>query len=442
MSGPRVLFGLLARPVMLWTLFPLFWALMIPVIIAGDAGVSPDVMRGAALHLGILVPAVIGFAVAIARLEFQLAPMAWTLPDARRGLLLGTLIVALPIAMVSTLLSAHLAPTGTAAAAGAAAFALAMLSFTMAATAIDSGLPRALRGAALLLLATAAVRPDVLAPLTIQASWSLAVAGSGAAALLLAVQFSRAAARRRHFRWSAFAPASHAHIYWAQRHASGRRWTHSLATERLGPWLRAAAYEGSGGRRLTLPYQYLLMALMAVLAGHLMNFPFQTLILAGIFLVQGRLRLTSAPRYPLSRTRRADLATAGAVVEGVGFAALLVGVLLAVLAAGVPVPAWFAEETNSSVGWPVTIAMAFAWAPVAQWGLVAWPGTPRQGGFDSRRIVLLMAYMLPALVTARAVAGLDPATLAAVATAFALVGYGVFWMAARRHFARADLLNV
>jgi hypothetical protein len=441
MSGPRVLFPLLARPVMLWTLFPLFWAVTIPFILVGEAGFSPDVMRGVILHLGILVPAVFGFAVAIARLEFQLAPGSWTLPGARRGLLTDALAVAMPIAAGSALLNGYLAAAGSVASAGAAAFALAMLSFATAGSAIDNGMPRALRWSALLLLAAAAVRPDALSALTAHAPWPLAIAGSGAAALLFAAHFSRTAARRRHSRWSAIAPGIRTGLYWANRHSARSRWSRNLATDRLGPWLRAAAYEGAGGRRVPLSLQFLIMAALAVLAGYLIASPFQTVLLAGIFLVQGRVRLTSPSRYPLSRARRADIAAAGAALEAAAFMALVVGVTLAVRSSGVPMIAWFADDMTSRFGWPAAIAAAFVWAPVAQWGLVVWPGYAGQHGFDGRRLVLLLLYVVPAFITALLLDGMSVPLLAALAAAWGVAGYGVFWVGARRHFARADLVR-
>jgi hypothetical protein len=441
MSGPGVLFRLLVRPVMLWTLFPLFWALAIPFIMVGEAGFSPDVLRGVALHLAILVPAVFGFAVAIARLEFQLAPQSWTLPGARRGLLAGALAVAVPIAAVSALVNAYVAAEGSVAAAGTVAFALALLSHATAGTAIDSGVPRVLRWSAFLLLAVAAVRPASLLLLTAAAPWTLAVAAGGVAALLLAVQQSRAAARRRLSRWSAIAPGIRTGMYWANRHAARGRRPRNLATDRVAPWVRAAAYEGAGGRRVSLLSQFLIMAGLAVLAGHLIASPFQTVLLAGIFLVQGRVRLTSPARYPLSRARQADIATAGAAIEAAVFMALVAGITLAVRSSGLPMIAWFADDVTSRFGWAAAIAAAFVWAPVAQWGLVVWPGYPGQHGFDSRRLVLLLIYIVPAFLTALLLDGMNIALLAVLATAWGVAGYGVFWIAARRHFARADLIR-
>jgi hypothetical protein len=324
---------------------------------------------------------------------------------------------------------------------GAAAFGVSLFCFAVASDILDTGLQPPLRWAGLAVLAVAVVRPGLLSALVASAPWFVTAAATCGAAIMLAAPFSRTAARRRHVRWSAAAPDIRTDLYWRARHSHRARWAGSLSTDNLIPWLRAAAYEGAAGRRIPLAAQYALMACIAVLAGHLVDHPGQTLIVSGVLLMQGRLRLGSALSYPLSRTQRADLATAGALVEAAGLVALLSLMLLVVRVAALPVPAWFADDGGSAAfGWLPALAMTFAWAPVVQWGTVSWPGTPGSG-IDLRRFLLLLAYVVPAGISARAVAGLNPAVAVAVAVALAAGGYTAFWLAARRHLARADLLH-
>jgi hypothetical protein len=438
MSGPGTLLRLLARRHMLWTLFPLFWAVAVPLMVVGGADASSTQLW----HVMVLVPAVLGAAVAFARLELQHTTLSWPLPGVRNGLVAGTLAVAVPLAAGCALLAAWTAPAGAGTVYFAAAFGVSLFCFAFASGIPDTGIQPSLRWTGLGVLAVAAVRPGLLSALVAAAPWLVTAAAACGAAIMLAVPFSRQAARRRHFRWSAAAPDIRTDLYWRARPSQGARWAGSLSTDNLIPWLRAAAYEGAAGRRVPLAAQYLLMAFIAVLAGHLVGHAGQTMIVSGILLVQGRLRLGSGLSYPLSRTQRADLATAGALVEAAVFVALLSLMLMVVRVAAVSVPAWFADDGGSAAfGWLPALAMTFAWAPVAQWGPVIWPGPPGSG-VDVRRVFLLLAYAVPAVISARAIGGLDSAAIAGLAAVLAAAGYTVFWLAARRHLARADLLHL
>jgi hypothetical protein len=446
MSGVLALPRLLARPVVLWTLFPLFWAVAIPLMNAFDAGASPGALwagsapeaaRGPVWQFIVLIPAVIGFSMAIVRLELQHALISWTLPDLSRRLLAGTLAIAAPLAAAAAFLAARNAPAGGETLHGAAAFALALLWFALAATAWDYAFPRGARWVALLLVVLAALRPSIMLAVAEAGGWAVAAAAIAAAALLFALQFSRGLARRRYFRWSP-AATGRADLYWAERASSPRRWTGALTDDGLASWLRAAAFSQS---RMPLAVRYLMMGMVAAIAAYLVNNAAMILIMGGTFFGQPGLRLPPGLRYPLSRERRADLSTAGVFIDAALFTVVVTASLLTLRWFNMPVPAWLADET-SRVGWGAAIAMTLAWAPLVQWSHVIWPATPaRHGAFDWRRLLLMLAYVVPALVSTHLVTGLDPLPLAALTTTMVSVGYGVFWMAARRHFARADLLN-
>jgi hypothetical protein len=259
MSGAYALGRLLWRPLALWALFPLFWAVAVPLLVLGEGGspvsalwrgVGTEAVRTAAWHMAVLVPAVFGLAVSVARLELQYATFSWVLPDVRQRLGVGTVLAALVAAVAVALLVARNAPGAIAVGASLwSAIAVALLCFAALSTAVDAAFPRLVRWVAFVAVAVAAVRPGAVRQLAESGPWLTGLFALGCAALLVAVQFSERSARSRYFRWSAMGPAGPGRrtLYWAtRRSALSRPWVHSLATSRLGPWLHAAAYEGSG----------------------------------------------------------------------------------------------------------------------------------------------------------------------------------------------------
>jgi hypothetical protein len=449
MASGGALLRLLARPVVLWTLFPLGWAIVIPLAIAAEAGGSPSelwtgtlspAVRTAAWQLCVLVPAVIGFAVSFARLEVQHAPLSWTLPGVRRGLLMGTLVIGLPVAAVAALIVARTAAPGTTLIAAATAFALALFWYVAAGSALDVALPRLLRWLGLLVIFIAAVRPVLLADAAAAAPVALAAVAVVMSLCVLAVQFSHAAARRRHFRWSSFAPHRRA-LYWGRRSPSTLHWAGDLATDRMLPWLRAMAYESSSRGGRTLPTVYVVMAGVTALSAHITGHTSQVVVLGGIFLIQSRLGLSPGLHYPLSRRQRADLLTVAALGEAVVFTLLVIALFGLIKAAGVPVPAFFVDDTTRTAGWWPAMGLMFAWAPLAQWALVARGHVGPASEIDARRFLFYLAYVIPAVISARLLDGRDVGVATACVTAIAVTGYALFWILARRHYARADLVR-
>jgi hypothetical protein len=450
MSGAYALGRLLWRPMALWTLFPLFWAVVVPLLVLGEGGspvnalwrgVGTDAVRTAAWHMAVLVPAAFGLAVSIARLELQYATFAWMLPGVRQRLRAGTVLAALVAAGAVALLVARTAPGHVAVGASLwSAFAVAILCFAALSTAMDAAFPWLVRWTAFVAVAAAAVRPDVVRKLAESGPWLTGFFALGCAALLVAVQFSERSARSRYFRWSAMGPTGPGRriLYWATRRpAPPRRWSHSLATSRLAPWLRAAAYEGAGRGA---PMRGVLMPAVVVLWAHLAGNPVMAAILAGIFLVQGGLGLRSTLPYPLSRARQAEIAAAGSVVEAAAFVLLMSAAALAVHLLRVPVLPWFADEFTAVAGWPVIIGLTFAWAPIAQWAAVRWPANSRNNqDVDVRAFLPMLPYALAVAVSARILLVHDPAVTAGVIMGLAVVVRLAWWAAVRRHFATVDL---
>jgi hypothetical protein len=449
-SGAYALGRLLWRPLALWTLFPLFWAVAVPLLVLGDGGspvsalwrgVGTEAVRTAAWHMAVLVPAAFGLAVSIARLELQYATFAWMLPGVRQRLRVGTVLAALVAAVAVALLVARNAPGAIAVGASLwSAIAVALLCFAALSTAMDAAFPRLLRWAAFVAVAVAAVRPDAVRQLAESWPWLTGLFALGCAAMLVAVQFSERSARSRYFRWSAMGPTGPGRrtLYWATRRSvRSRPWVHSLATSRLGPWLRAAAYEGSGRGALV---RVVLMPAVAVLWAHLAGNPVMAAILAGIFLVQGGMGLRSTLPYPLSRARRAELAAAGAVIEAAAFVLVMSAAALAVHLLQVPVLPWFADETAARAGWPAVIGLTFAWAPVAQWAAVRWPANSRNyQDVNVRAFLPMLPYALAVAVSARVLPVHDPTVTVGVIMGLVVVVRLAWWAAVRRHFATVDL---
>jgi hypothetical protein len=318
------------------------------------------------------------------------------------------------------------------------AFAASIFWFSAAGMAFDVVFPRAARWLVILMFLAAAVQPGEVARLA--EHWPVMTASVAvvASALILRFQFSAGAGRIRPFRWSSMAPWQR-RLYWAERQQTSAEWRTPLATERFRPWLRAAAYESSAGRSVAL--QLLVAGVVAVLVGYLMNDPSLTLIVAGIFLLQGRMRLVSTLTYPLSRVRRADLAVLGSLIAVTILVLVMSALAAALVTAGVPVLGWFADEVPRA-GWPAVLGMAFAWAPIAQWANIRWPeGRQNLQTQMLSRAGMLLPYLLASVTSARLVTGRGWMEIALAVTLVSIPVWLGYWAAVRRHYARADLVH-
>lgn len=451
MTVVRALPRLLWRPAILWMLFPLFWAIAWPVLTlaeggtpvgwllgsAGDgsgAAAAADGLRTARWHLTLLVPAAIGLTVTVVRLELQHAAFSWMLPGLRRDLLAGTLLIAVPLGAVM----AWVVTGGGGAAVsatGAAAFGVAILSFTLVAAGLDAAIARTLRWTALLALILAAVQPATFARM-VEAHPVIGLAASLVwVTALLYLQFSKPAARTRPFRWSAVATGATT-LYWAGRSGVDRDWKRSLATARIGPWLRAAEYEGSRGRSLSFPASSAVAAAFAAILAHTMSAPGMILVFAGVFLWIGRLQLTSTLPYPLSRARRARLAALGMFIEATLLIALIALALFILRAIDLPLLPWAEDPTREL--WAPAVAMAWACSPIALWVNLRRPDYQTSGP-KALDFIPWMIYALVGSFAIRQAADLEPLALAALTTAIAVPLHLLLWGLVHRHYTTADL---
>jgi len=378
---------------------------------------------------GVLPAVALGAFVAAMRLELQHRPMTWTLPDLRRKLLQGTLILAFVAAGLVTL---GAGPDGAASVAPSL-FILAVLWFLLPGLALDAGIPRVARWAAGLAMLALLIRPSLVTDLANLPPLPTAVLGISLTILVLYLQFSARIARARLSRWSALAPWARS-LYWAERRDRASEWSRSVTTESMGPWLRAAAWEGAAGR----PWRLLAASSVWPLVAHLLANP--AFLVAGIAMASARGAFLLKPwsLQPVSRSLRAKVTLWGARAE-----LALVGLVAAVLMTGLAIvripPLPIALEAPSEP-WPLFLGTALAWAPVAQWAPVRWGRMTGGSRPTLASWATVVIFLLVTIVSALPLGRVDPLLQAACVCAVAVAAQIVFGVAVRRHYARADLL--
>jgi hypothetical protein len=433
MTGLGTLARLVWRPAALLVLLLATWAAALPMLILWEEG-----RLDRAPWLGVvLVPALLGLALSWLRLELQHTFLSTVLPGLRRRLLAGTLLLAILVAGAAGVVVGPAPWPATLATAAVALFWFAAGSMVQ-----DVAFPRALRWPLILAFIPAAFRPAGLQDLIHAWPWAVTALSVPAAVGLMVATFSRRAARARPFLWSPLAPGNRTQ-YWAGRTGRAgrtRAWRESLATERLGPWLRAAMHESSGGR-FSFQTFVLLNAFMGVVWGQLMGMTGFFIIMAGLYLSFGRAQLTSGLFHPLGRADRARLAVAGAGVEAAALAAAGAMLVLVVLAAGVPTLPWFTGEGRET-GWALVIAVSWAWAPVAQWPAIRWPASGQAERPLGQWFGWWALFVVAATASALLLAGRPPLLAAGAIIAVAGLTQSAFVLAVRRHYASGDLLAV
>lgn len=381
-----------------------------------------------------IVAATLGFGVTAAQLQLLHAPFSWGLPDLRRQLRAGTLVVGLTVSVPPALVPG-LPPAGA-----LTAFALTLFVFVLCGAAAEVGGRSTLGLLALLFVFGFGLRPGLELMAEIAARWPLevgtiALVGSG---LLLASQFSARTARARYDHWSLFRGRVDA-TYWKGRRGRARRWTGSLATSRLVPWLRAASWEGSwgsGGQGLWL--HFLGGGVAFGLMAHAMNNPF-TVYVVGFMFAFTAFELRAALPHPISRPLRARVVAWGGTLQLVLIGGAMAATIVGAGALGVPV---FRDEPLNGLAMGPALAMALALGPLAQWPSIQW-GHHQAGGPDPRglaRIAVAVGYGAVAWLATVAVSVAEPLVGAVVIAGTALLAQVLFHLAVRRHYARADLI--
>lgn len=383
-----------------------------------------------------------------ARLALERITLGWMLPALRTKLRLATRLLSAAAATAFAGMGLWLLSHPEA----VAAFALAFFAFNAAGALQDDGIPAALRRIGwlpLLLIVMSPLIPrdfllvSVGAALTPTGLLVSAIALAAVGMVLERAQFSETAARRR-LRLAPQDPSRRPPTLFGGSAAVDRAWTTPLAGGDARTWLRAAAFEQSQGAR----YWPLLLGQVAVvvIVPYMMRSPDMMVILVGMSSSSGSLLLGSSLRYPLSRRERAILTIAGSTVRIVTFFALLAG-LLALLHLLSDVMPIIVDATSRST-WPMAAALAFALAPIAQWGEVDGRSITtrfRRAPLSPRDWVTPVVYMITALVLTALIVrgplpngGIEGLLVVAGIGAVVWAGYfvAVFW-----HFARRDLVT-
>ena len=443
MSMPYALLRLTRRPMTLLVL-PAMALAFVMAFDQGDASIG-DIWRGdsswpvrdALWHLVAVGPMIPGFIAAIYRLEMQHTTLAVALPGLRRGMIAGTLAIALPVAATLALLMGRIAPVSAA----IAAFALGLCSFLLPGAAIDVALPRPVRwlaGIAMIggLLSSGDAGVDYsaegwLEPMAAAHPVLTSLLALGCAAGLLWLQIS-----------PGLAPSRAQSSFWARQRRSWLGWHTSLTTERLSPWLRAAIYESSGFAR-----GHRALPVIGVLLATVVGKPSWLWMFAGLGFTMRGLQLSTNLPYPLTRTRRAEVAYAGTLVDAAlfwvvaGIVLLMIGLLPL---AALRLPLFAPDEASTFNSWPIGLGLAFALAPIAQWPVILWSVGLRRT-HPIGRIVYVVAYMIACALAARALsspgfAGSPRDTAIGIAV-LAIAVQAVHWLAMRAYFTTHDLVQ-
>ena len=361
----------------------------------------------------------------------------------------GMLAVGLPVAAMLALLMGRIAPLSAA----IAALALAMFWFLVPGVSIDAALPLPARLlAGIVIVGGWASSGDVgvdysaegwLGPLAEARPILTSLVALGCAAALLWLQASPTLARRRPFLWSRLAPSRAQSLYWVQQRHSRRAWRTGLATGRRGPWLRAAVYESAG-----FAHGYMSPPAIGALVVIWLEMPAWLWLFAGLGFTQRGLQLSTKLLYPLSRIRRAELAWMGTLIDAAVFCAvagivLLMTALLPLADLRLPL---VAPEANAFNSWPISVGLAFALAPIAQWAVIRWSALEnRRAARLGARFVYLMGYVIACALADGAISGTrlagSPRDTALGVVALAIVVQTVHWFALRSYFTTRDLVR-
>jgi hypothetical protein len=449
--SPYPLLRLMWRPATLLLLFPLFWAIAWPLASAADAGANPlaalrtgighsDAQR-AIWEMGLLLGAAVALFTNLPRLEVQHSATAWSWPGLHGGLATGNLMVGAAVATLVATLLARVAPAPLAIAGGAGS----LLAFSLVTLVVDSTAPSAIRWLIIGTAAAVAIRGEAVFAVASAAPWTAAAVSVAVAVLAQRSVFSPASARRRPFIFTGAAgtPSRSALADFWSRRGSDRAWWGDLATDRVGPWLRAAEYESFGALRRGYPGQYALMALVVSVLS-LLALDSSILVFVGIILSSSGLQLRRTLFHPIGRDELARIAIAGAMIDAVAICGLSA---LVYLALAQPLAALFPQPDGAR--WFTTLALAFAWAPVAQWsivrgGMLQYNRAPAEGWprrmleqFGSFLIFVLLVSV--SRIALQRTVGDDPLTLTSGVITITVVVQALHWVTLKHHYRRADL---
>jgi hypothetical protein len=449
MVSPMVLLRLTWRPLTLLQVAGLvvFYIVLSPVRPLGEAlqavwyGTATPHERLALWHALIVIPGMAGLTLGYYRLELQHTMMSWPLPALRRGLVTGAASVAMPLALIGSLLMLRNADASLA----IAAFAVALSTFALGWFLYDVAVPWPPRAIAVFILLSAALSP---AWLVVRAETRPLLATALALAmlpLLMSATLSVPLARRRVLLARYFDPSA-PFPFTISGVTRVDEWTSSLATQKLMPWIRAAIHESK--RRY--PRDYIVNALIVVLLARVTGITIIPVIALCTGMMAHGTRLHEL-WYPLSRAKRASVAYGSMLVEAVTYAAAFA--LMLALSYALPLPTLTIFNVAPAAAtprlWVFTIGAAAALSPIAQWARLHWSETPRKRYSSWRQWAMFWRFIIFFVATSMwiAIVG-DSGGTDADARQFLLMTAGlaagmqlVSWYRVRQHYLHADLVK-
>jgi hypothetical protein len=431
---------LLWRPAILVALFPLGLAVGLALWDLPNAtlfGLEDDAARDTLWRFATLVPAMCGLLLSVVTRELQHTFFAWTLPDLTRRLRLGKVVAATVIAAAIAAASLPFSAPGVT----IAAFGWSWLSFAAGGVVFDPVISKIeSRGIGLIIVALA------LRPLHVQQVIELQPYGFGlfavvGGALLITREFGGVLTRKRPFTFtSAITSTAATKQYWTRQPLRDVEWSTNLAEGGLMNWLRAAHLEGYGGGKGGFVTMKLGQLAITVITGLVAGATNMVVFFPWIFM-EGRRQLLTALPYPVSRSQRAQLFLLSSLVDSLVAAALGLAGMGIMIAAG---HQFVGDGTETRPLGLLTMMLSFAaWAPLMHWTNIHGPFdktmTPKAG---IKRFAIMMAYVSLAMSPGLLLRDFVPPGIGAWAGlfGFAVITHILYWVALRRHFARADLV--
>lgn len=443
---PSAFWQLLLRPINLFALFILFWAVIGPALVIDSAlgnRVLDDLRTGApstamlhyALILGITLPAAFGFIAATASLELQFTRMSWTLPAVPRRLTTGMVAFGLPAVAIVAWLTARASTPAL----GLTAFALGSFWFCALLPIPDAAASPAMKWLLAGALIAGLLRPELYVAMVIAHPITTAVAATLVGIALLRHHTSPRVRRRRMDVASSFQSGTvRTRLFWQHFAGAERSWTRPMAGAAPLAWVNAALFEMMGAVR---------NGWGGLVAGYAIIGAIAYVVSPGVLLVMGfnlaftGIQLRGGLLYPLSREQRGCALFIGNFLDVV----LLVAVagtsagMLAVLDA----PRVHDAASAAPYELAMVVALLFAVAPIAQWARVRKPLAPDAKQQLGRHVLFpivawaVTVFVMMRLLDATAASPAGPFTFIAI---LVVAVQSLHYLGIRRVYATRDLV--
>ncbi|MES2178373.1 MAG: hypothetical protein V4550_10995 [Gemmatimonadota bacterium] len=409
-----------------------------PLVASWRAGVSSPEVLVAVWRETLMIPLGVGIAIGIATGMLRSRPFAWTLPSLDRRLLGGALPVM--VLLAAAIAFAHSPVIGLVPSLAAAGVSL--LAYAVGATLVSPEFGKVARTVIAGGVLAMVLRPQALVDLASRAPLEVALACSGAAALLMVRGATATVAREYHrVGGEALQHGLAARLVFGSKRELPQY--APLEADTLVGWWRAANYSAQTGLgRLAVPVAF--MVSFAYVTGNpallIMSI---ALPMHGMGVGQPEGRLL----YPLSRARRGQLAYLRSLAL-ILTSTLLVALFATPLFLLRPFPQVLVSAGTPSVNVAPLLCACFAWAPVAHWASTRPPLMDTRRQYVGAQLVArfggLMVFLIVVMSTRGAYRGFaDRLPFAVWLVSFGLlvvVIQGLHYLLIRRAYASRDLL--